>query len=365
MYNTLIVDDDRAVRYLLKKSDLFLKNGFVITGEAEDGKEALEKVKAFNYDIILVDIRMPKINGLEFIQELRRSGYEICVVIISGYDDFSYTRQAVKLGAFDYLLKPIANIDLDELLANARSYLNSKNISKNIERNTSIQITESLMLPYSKQDEQKLYKVITRTPENSTAYALEILNRLCDFYENNTFKISVILNTSLKNLNQLMVSEIPWIENLSSFDQDIHLQQIDNIYILKDTYLEQIQTLSNLIIKLHVFDSNSIVKLLCEYIASNVDRKITLETAAETLKYSSKYLGKIFKEFTGESIVDYITKVKMERAKLLVLSGKYKNYEITEILGYKNPDYFTKLFKEYHGYTPLGCKKSSITSDSL
>lgn len=360
MYNTLIVDDDRAIRYILKKSDLFQKNGFLITGEAKDGKEALEKVRESHYDFILVDIKMPKMNGLEFIKELRSSGYEICVVIISGYDDFSYTRQAIKLGAFDYLLKPIANKELEELLVNANTYLNSKSIHKTIEKNTSIQLAESLMLPYSLQDEHKLYKLITSNPANSIDFAQDILKRLCDFYEDDLFKISIILETSLMNLKQTLVSEMPCLKNLQLLDQAVFLQQLDNLYILKDTYLEQIQILSSLITKLHLYDPNSIIKLLCEYVIRNIEGKISLETAAEALKYSSKYLGKLFKESTGESIVDYITKIKMERAKLLVLSSKYKNYEITEILGYKNPDYFTKLFKEYHGYTPSECKKVSI-----
>ena len=120
MYKVLIVDDDRAIRYELKKSFLFNLHGFVIAGEAGDGKEALEKISSSEYDIVFVDIRMPKIDGIKFIQELRDSGNDLCVVIISGSCDYSFTRQAIRLGAFDYLLKPIAAEELDELLSSAR-----------------------------------------------------------------------------------------------------------------------------------------------------------------------------------------------------------------------------------------------------
>ncbi|PKM51443.1 MAG: hypothetical protein CVV02_05765 [Firmicutes bacterium HGW-Firmicutes-7] len=359
MYNALIVDDDKAVHYILKRSELFRKNGFIITGKAANGKEALEKINESHYDIVLVDIKMPKINGIQFIQELRNVGNEICIVIISGSDDFTYTRQAIKLGAFDYLLKPIANNILDELLTNASSYLHSKKINKNIEKNASSKLAESLMIPYSKQEELQLYQLIIRNPPSCVAYAQDITKRLFDFYNRDAFKLSIVLDNSLINLMQMLVSEMPWLANLQLLDQTVHLQQFDNIYLLEDAYINQIELFSQQILKLHLFDSNSVVKLLCEYITSNIDRKITLETAAEALNYSKKYLGKLFKECTGENIVDYITKVKMERAKKLVRSGKYKNYEVTDILGYKNPDYFTKLFKAHYGYTPLEYRKST------
>lgn len=358
MYKTLIVDDDRAIRYELKKSNAFSENGFSIAAEASDGKEALDKVINEKFDIAIVDIKMPRVNGIQFIQELRSMGNKICIVIISGSSDFSYARQAIKLGAFDYLLKPIDEKDLNELLKSAGEFLSAESYNKHIEEKNALFLAESLKLPYSTKDEQKLYEVLITDPDSSSELAKDIFNKLSDFYEEDVFKIAVILDSCLKNLLDRMNAEMPWIGAFQLLESNTYLQQIDNILLLSDSFCEEIGRIAAFIKKLHINSSNSLLRRLCEYIFVNIDKKITLDTASEELNYSSKYLGKIFKELTNESIVDYITKVKMERAKVLIRSGKYKNYEISEILGYKNPDYFTKLFKDYNGITPADYKNA-------
>ncbi|MDF2986428.1 MAG: two component transcriptional regulator, AraC family [Eubacterium sp.] len=359
MFNALIIDDDRAIRYELKKSPVFNKNGFLIAGEAGDGKEALEKVLLSDFDIALVDVRMPRTSGIQFIQELRNCGNDLCVVIISGSGDYAFTRQAIRLGAFDYLLKPINENELDELLYNARLFLEQKGQSRLLVENTNRQLFESLKLPYSVQDEQELFRLLKRNSSTAVNFAENIALRLNDFYEGDTFKISIILDNSLENLCRMLLSEMPWLKNLQLSCSKLALKQSENINLVIDSFLNNIKELSDFINNLHINGTNPVVKLLCEYFIINVEGKTTLEEAAKALNYSSKYLGKIFKEVTGESIVDYITKVKMERAKTLVLSGKYKTYEISDIIGYKNTDYFTRLFKEYHGLTPLEFKKLS------
>lgn len=357
MFNALIVDDDRAIRYELKKSLTFRKNGFQITDEAVDGKEALEKVLSSHFDIAFVDIKMPRINGIQFIQELRNNGNDLCVVIISGSTDFAYTRQAIKLGAIDYLLKPINENDLNELLISAKNVLDEKDQSKQLVENTNRQLVESLKLPYSVQDEQELFLLIKKSRGSALNFAKDLSKRLSDFYEGDTFKIIVLLDNSLENINRMLLSDMPWLKNLQLQLTRLSSQQPDNIEAVFQTFYDNIKELADFINKMHISGSNPVVKLMCEFFISNVEGKTTLSEAAKALNYSSKYMGKIFKDVTGESVVDYITKVKMERAKSLVLSGKFKTYEISDIMGYKNTDYFTKLFKEYHGVTPVEFKK--------
>lgn len=359
MFNALIVDDDRAIRYELKKSPAFKKNDFLITGEAGDGKEALEKVLLSDFDIALVDVRMPRASGIQFIQELRNNGNDLCVVIISGSGDYSFTRQAIKLGAFDYLLKPINEKELDELLYNARLFLEQKGQSRRLVEHTNRQLVESLKLPYSVQDEQELFRLLKCNSTSAVTFAENLALRLSEFYEEDAFKISIILENSLENLCRMLLSEMPWLKNLQFGCSKLSLKQSENIQMIIESFLNNVKDLSDFLKKLHINPTNPVVKLLCEYFITNVEGKTTLEEAARSLNYSSKYLGKVFKEITGESIVDYITKVKMERAKTLVLSGKYKTYEISDIIGYKNTDYFTRLFKEYHGLTPLEFKRLS------
>lgn len=113
MYKLLIADDEAWIRERIVNTIDWSKVGAKVIGEACDGKEALEKVESLIPDIIITDIRMPCISGLEFIQELKQRGLNTEIIIISGYSDFDYAQKAVKFGVRDYLLKPV---DDEELL---------------------------------------------------------------------------------------------------------------------------------------------------------------------------------------------------------------------------------------------------------
>src|SRR5690242_20336929 len=117
MYKILIVDDEKGIRegmrYLLNWEDY----GVEIVGEASNGLEALSLISVHKPHIIITDIKMPIINGIELIKEIQVRQIETRIIILSGYDDFSYVREAMKYGAENYLLKPI---DQEELTNSIR-----------------------------------------------------------------------------------------------------------------------------------------------------------------------------------------------------------------------------------------------------
>jgi len=88
-------------------------------------------------------------------------------------------------------------------------------------------------------------------------------------------------------------------------------------------------------------------------------RGYKIENIANELYVSRDYIGKLFKQKAGYNLSEYITKVKMEHAKYLISKGEYKNYEISEILGYKKADYFSQVFKSYVGCTPSEYRKNA------
>ncbi|CAI6078204.1 response regulator transcription factor [Cohnella sp. JJ-181] len=116
MYSVLIVDDEplarQSLRYLIDWKSL----GYHIAAEAADGAEALAIMKAQPISLVLTDIRMPVMNGLAFVERLREFS-EAAVIVLSGYDDFEYARQGMKMGVKDYLLKPVDEDDLEALLS--------------------------------------------------------------------------------------------------------------------------------------------------------------------------------------------------------------------------------------------------------
>lgn len=105
MKKVLIADDEFLVRVGLKSTVPWEANGFIIVGDAKNGKEAIELFEEFDPDILLTDIRMPIINGLELIQELKSRKSSLKAVILTHYDDFNYAKEAIKLGASEYILK--------------------------------------------------------------------------------------------------------------------------------------------------------------------------------------------------------------------------------------------------------------------
>lgn len=116
MYKVFIADDEMWVIIGLKKLIEKLDLPFQVIGEANNGVVALEEIQAQKPDILFTDIRMPGYNGLELIERLRKNGSDMKVILISGYAEFEYAQSALRMGAFDYLIKPIEQERLQDVL---------------------------------------------------------------------------------------------------------------------------------------------------------------------------------------------------------------------------------------------------------
>lgn len=126
MYRVLLVEDDAAMRYLYRKMNVWEACGFEIAAEASNGKKALEILETASFDLILTDIRMPLIDGIELLRILRERSDQTLVVFSSSYSEFEYARQGLLLGAFDYLVKPADQAALGDMLTRIRSKLQER-----------------------------------------------------------------------------------------------------------------------------------------------------------------------------------------------------------------------------------------------
>jgi DNA-binding NtrC family response regulator len=124
MAHILIIDDERSIRNVLK--DILTNEGFKVD-EAADGEEGLKKFHSQSYDLVLCDIKMPKVDGLEFLDSVTQSNSEVPVIMISGHGNIETAVDAVKKGAFDYISKPP---DLNRLLITIRNALDKNNLVK-------------------------------------------------------------------------------------------------------------------------------------------------------------------------------------------------------------------------------------------
>jgi two-component system response regulator YesN len=116
MFKVFLVEDEIVVREGIRKNILWEQYGFQYAGDASDGELALPLIRQIQPDLLITDIRMPFIDGLQLIELIRKELPRTKIVIISGYDDFSYAQQAIRLGVEQYLLKPIAKGKMVEIL---------------------------------------------------------------------------------------------------------------------------------------------------------------------------------------------------------------------------------------------------------
>lgn len=146
MYNLLIVDDEALVREAIEDQMDWEKLGFKCVGTCEDGKEALDFITRHTPDVVLTDIGMPFMNGIELTRELSIHYPKVKVIIFTGYDDFDFAQQALKLQAVDYILKPITAAELEQVITKIRFELDSeRNQIKDFEQ-LKRQLRESLPL---------------------------------------------------------------------------------------------------------------------------------------------------------------------------------------------------------------------------
>ncbi|MFD0693662.1 response regulator [Paenibacillus sp. GCM10027628] len=114
MYKVVLVDDEKAIRQGLKAIVDWRRHGFEVIGEAGNGREALLRHQELKPDLMIMDVRMPGMDGLQVIEEIRKNDKECQFIILSGHADFSYAKRAISWGVNAYLLKPV---DTDEFEA--------------------------------------------------------------------------------------------------------------------------------------------------------------------------------------------------------------------------------------------------------
>ncbi len=167
MLKVLIVDDEAIVRKGIVLGVDWMAMDCVIVGEAANGVEGLEAAENYNPNLIITDVRMPRMDGIEMMRELRSRGCRAHAIFLTAYSDFEYVRSAVQLGAVDYLLKPFR----DEELAAAIERVHRKDEELS-------ELSREDMMPLVKGDKSK--------------YVFEALNYISEHYADSDINITGI-----------------------------------------------------------------------------------------------------------------------------------------------------------------------------
>lgn len=534
MQKLLIVEDEKSIFFLLNSCILYEELGLELAGYAENGQMAYDMIMEKRPDIVITDISMPIIDGLELIERVQKQHVNPKFIIVSGYAQFEFAKKAVKLGVRDYLLKPINSNELNKSLAqlareisedgNERTLLQSSDNHKEKIRTSFIMsilyrdvdfhgmtvqqinrdyfysfqegyfcsvvmkvdyysdivigirnhITDSLMivirecfsdiccevsvaehqeniyvilnLEESKQktDEMRALckRVLVRGKKLTEAYAdtgitvclgktvsdvcelpdsfesaLHLLDmrivrgadRVLDIHESGYHGSAegskYVLPAPLLHglVEKVECNELTEVRgNISAIFQDVlNFCKREDVSVYKtlrgvmlnvlsvvkqkgnfpNEFMDIYQELSTELNKCSRYcdiisflpekmtagmlkfrkdeqsEGSLIMKRVLEYISQNYDKQLKLEEAAEQVYITPAYLGIIFKKETGKNFTAYLTDLRMEKAKELLLDVRININEITYKVGYHNVRYFSRTFKEYVGITPKEYRK--------
>ncbi|SHI48033.1 response regulator transcription factor [Pseudobutyrivibrio xylanivorans] len=126
MYNVMLVDDEEEIRLAIEKKINWEELGFKVVGTAENGYEALDMALERHPDVVLTDINMPFMNGLEFSKQLKAELPSTKFVILSGYDEFEYAKEAIEIAVVEYILKPVNSDELYQLFSRLKVRLDDE-----------------------------------------------------------------------------------------------------------------------------------------------------------------------------------------------------------------------------------------------
>ena len=166
MYKVLIVEDEDMIRKGLSYTFDWSSLNCVLVGEAPNGQVGLEKIEALHPDIVLTDINMPLMDGIEMLQKSIESN-TYCAIIISGYNEFHLAKKAIQLGAMDYLLKPLDHDQLTEAI--------QRSIHK-------VQERKALLLTRSKPIPMTSYDLLPDTSKNPSNHVVKIMDYIAKYY---------------------------------------------------------------------------------------------------------------------------------------------------------------------------------------
>nr|WP_309098592.1 response regulator transcription factor [Fredinandcohnia onubensis] len=186
MYKVIVVDDEKNIRERLTHFFPWTELGFEVVGTAENGYDGLELVKKLNPDVVLTDVRMPIMTGLELAKEIQASFPEIKVIILSAYDDFEYAQGAIRYGVRDYLLKPVMR---EEFYKTFRKIIEELQVEKKRKTfsnlNKQLNREESMLLKLIKGE--KIESIEKQVQEQTDYFRVAIISFGKLIKENSTF----------------------------------------------------------------------------------------------------------------------------------------------------------------------------------
>lgn len=354
-YKVFLVENEIVAREGIRDNVDWTAMGFEFYGEACDGEVALPLIEAGRPDVLITDIKMPFMNGLQLSRIVKEKIPEVKIIILSGHDEFEYAREAVKLGVTEYLLKPIEVQDLHNVLARVAAQLDQERVSQTI---------VSALPEENEIDKTKLLKLNKTDPENFLAVGSPSEFDTFFTYYIQPLSQNALASPLIRNyiFMDIVLATARYVRQLGGDVEQIvpDLHQIDkllpNITSIDMLCTEIRQIFERVLVFRDSQTSNPYTAML-QHAKSYIDRQagqpeLSLNDVAEHVNLSPSHFSTIFSRENSETFKEYLTRIRIERAKELLKTTTLKASEISDQVGYRDPHYFSAVFKKVTGLSP-------------
>lgn len=387
-WKIMIADDEPKIRRGLHAQIDRLDLPTQVCFEAEDGEIALEAAERFRPDILLVDINMPFVNGLDFIQALRRTRADVRVILITGYEKFEYARRALSMGVHAYLLKPI---DVDELRHALKTAIEQLEMQRERNRHFEWAIAQigrrreflqeeflrdavsgrldadeirdfrvyfdfpapvrlMLMLIYirSKAQGEKPWQHTLRqyALQDALTPKLESLRSGC-FFSDDRGNVLLLYDGPEALDDSLKVAVFEALSEEVDLTLQVETVPVPSLTRLSESYdlaVERLMGQETL---------SPIVEKARAYIGTHyADMNLGLTEVAEAINVHPTYLSRVMKLELGMPFAKYLTRVRIGKAVQLMRDPSIRIWKVAEMVGYSGGNYFSAAFKKVLGVSP-------------
>ena len=289
IYRLLIADDEYWVRDELSDMLEWERYGISFLTPAEDGEKAWEEIEKEKPDILITDVNMPFMNGVELVKNVKNKYPDIVVIMLSGYNDFDYVKESLLAGAMDYIMKPISKMQMIQVLTKALEHINEQiSIKQNreVERSQFLRASSSL---------------------NDREYSVLITNEK-RHRNDNLFRPSATIGMNIPDGG--FATMLIKIHGLSAFAELFQYDMSLLSYTIKQR-IEEVKELNTLIVYNNIYSTSEFVLLVNE--------------KREVLKEKAYYLPLALKEFTGKIVSIGISDVAFSESDLYSSYKEAKN----------------------------------------
>ncbi len=355
MFKLVIVEDEEHIRHSLECFIPWENIGFEVVATFSDGADALTYLLDNPCDVVMTDILMSRMSGLEMLKRLRDVHPQIKTVILSGHSEFTYAQEAIEYGVAHYLVKPVDEDELMVVFQGLKKQLDERQQEQQILQN---QMRE---LPSQPADGAVCESVTVN-------YRLLVLEMDLGSKDTLIHLLKSILyelrEASCEDI-QFALKELYWViesdykkRKLSTWDITSgkfnynHLYRCHTIQAFGDCLTEDFCALCDGLRKQKRDSEHAVIAQLLQYLDAHIDEDIGHDVLAAKYRMHPGYLSRLFKQEMGETLSEYLLRIKIEKAARLLKEGRYKIGQIAKMVGYSTSSYFSVMFKKYTGFSP-------------